>query len=537
MISKIFIQAKIIVSALVLMAFMLSSCTDNFENYNRNPGEPTEEEIAGYLDVVVFGQMIDNVYSSQENSYQMNQNLIGDPYGRHLSITNRGFTTPFSTFNANDGWINYPFNDVFSKFYGAWFVLRKNNTEESSRHLLEWANILRVTAMHRLGDMYGPIPYSQVGKGGINTPYDSVEELYRNMISDLDSAIDYLTEYVEKNPDSRPLVEPDKGDVIYGANLRKWIVFANSLKLRLAMRTVYADPAFAKTKSEEAVNHKIGVMRSNDEMPKYVFKGGINPVYKMATEWGDSRPAADIITYMVGYNDPRLPLYFNKATMKGMEDEYIGIRTGITLDEKDVMMTYSGVTMKPEDPSIWMTAAEVAFLRAEGALRGWNMGGSAQALYEEGVELSFSQWGAPDVEAYLQDNESVQADYTNPHLIQNTNSSIKALSTITIKWNPAADFEENLERIITQKWIAIYPLGTEAWSENRRTGYPRFFPVMVNASNEPALTYQLASRIPFAPQEKINNPENYADGVKKLGGPDKYGTRLWWDAKPNKPNF
>lgn len=550
MLSKIYNRAKFI-SAFVLAAFVFFSCTDNFEDYNRNPGEPTEGEIAAYLDVIVFGQMIDNVYSSQENSYQMNQNLIGDPYGRHLSITNKGFTTPFSTFNANESWLNYPFNDVFSKFYGAWYVLRKNNPEAEKRHLIEWASILRVAAMHRLGDMYGPIPYSQVGEGGINTVYDSVEELYHNMIADLDQAIDYLTKYVEENPKSRPLVEPDKGDVIYGADLSKWVVFANSLKLRLAMRTVYADPAFAQKKAEEAVSHKLGVITSNDQMPRYVFPAGINPVYKMSTEWGDSKPAADIVTYMVGYKDPRLMAYFTPSTLEEAAGEYIGIRTGIALDEKDKMMTYSGVTQKPEDPSIWMTAAEVAFLKAEGALRGWTMGGTAQELYEEGVRLSFSQWGASGVDAYLQDDASTQADYKNPHMTPNPkydpkepnkepkfiDTSIKAVSSITIKWNPAADFEESLERIITQKWIAIYPLGTEAWSEQRRTGYPRFFPVMMNASSEPNLTHQLASRIPFAPSEKLNNTANYNDAVKMLGGPDQYGTRLWWDCKPNKPNF
>lgn len=528
--------ASVFVFLLILSAF--SSCTDNFEEMNRKQGEPTEEEMSPYLPVVIFGQMIDNVYSSQENSYQMNQNLIGDPYGRYLSISNKGFTRNFAIFNAPDGWVNYPYEDVFPKFYGAWRKLREKVDPEQSRMLLEWSNILRVATMHRLGDMYGPIPYSKIGDG-INAPYDSVEELYRNMIKDLDTAIDYLTQYVEQNPDARVLVEPEKGDVVYGSDLKKWTVFANSLKLRLAMRTVYADPDFAKTKAEEAVNHKLGVIVSNDQMPKYVFPAGSNPVYKMSTEWGDCMPAADIITYMKGYADPRLPFYFTKAQLKddkgeALDVDYLGIRTGINIaDEKPVMNSYSGVNYAQNDASVWMTAAEVAFLRAEGALRGWNMGGAAQELYESGIRLSFEQWGAGGVDVYINDAEKTQADYDNP---KHKDTSIKAISKITIKWNASADFEENLERIITQKWIAMYPLGTEAWSEQRRTGYPRFFPVMSNASDERELTTKLAARIPFAPSEKLNNPTNYEDGVSKLGGPDKYGTRLWWDKKTNKPN-
>jgi len=539
MIIKIYNKAKLAASVLLLAMIGFSSCTDNFESMNRNPGEPTDPEISSYLPVIIFGQMIDNVYSSQENSYQMNQNLIGDPYGRYLSIANKGFTRNFSIFNAPDGWVNYPYEDVFPKFYGAWRKLREKVDLEENRMLLEWSNILRVAAMHRIGDMYGPIPYSKIGDG-INAPYDSVEDLYKNMMADMDTAIEYLTEYVEKNPDVKPLVEPDKGDVVYGSDLKKWIIFANSLKLRLAMRTVYVDPAFAKTKAEEAVNHKFGVITSNEQMPEYVFPAGSNPVYKMSIEWGDSMPAADIITYMKGYEDPRLPQYFTKSKLKDdngndLNIDYIGIRTGINIpDEKLVMGTYSGVTYSQNDPSVWMTAAEVAFLKAEGALRGWEMGDTPKSLYETGIRLSFAQWGVSGADDYINDDKKTQADYDNP---KHKDASVKAVSKITIKWNASTDFEENLERIITQKWIAMYPLGTEAWSEQRRTGYPRFFPVLGNASDEPELTTRLASRIPFAPSEKLNNPTNYEDGVKKLGGSDKYGTRLWWDKKNNKPNW
>lgn len=553
MISRILNQTKSIVSILMLTMILFSSCTDNFVDYNRNTGEPTDEEMDPYLTVVIFSQMIDNVYSMQENSYQMNENLIGDPYGRHLSITNKGFTTPFSTFNANSSWLNYPFDDVFTKFYGPWYKLLKQEGEYQDA-LLQWASILRVATMHRLADMYGPIPYSQIGKG-INTPYDSVEDLYKNMLTDLDNSIEYLTKFVKENPDVKLVFDPEKADVVYKADFKKWIAFANSLKLRLAMRVVYAAPDLAKTKAEEAVKHEFGVITSNDDIPKYVFSAGPNGVYQVSSSWGDSKPAADIVSYMKGYEDPRLPFYFSKAELLDKDSipypgiDYLGIRTGIILDEKPKMMTYSGDMHKANSPSIWMTAAEVAFLRSEGALRGWSMGGIAKDLYEEGVRLSFNQWGAGGVDEYLQDDKKIQANYVNPHLTENPNykegssepkfidTSIDAVSKITIKWNDAADFEENLERIITQKWIAIYPLGTEAWSEHRRTGYPRFFPVMVNSSDEPELTTKLASRIPFAPNEKQNNQENYEDAVKKLGGPDKYGTRLWWDKKPNKPNW
>lgn len=521
MMSKFFYSLLIIVTS--------AACTSNYDDYNRDPGQPTGPEIEPYIRVLAFQQMIDNVYSSQENSYQMNENLIGDPYGRYLSIANSGFTSSFSIFNASASWINYPFEDVLTKFNGAWIKIRTIIPEDVVS-LRGWSDILRVAAMYRVADLYGPIPYSKVGSGNINAPYDSVEDLYKNMIADLDKAIVDLTDYITKNP--KDYIVLSQADGVYGGDLKKWVVFANSLKLRLAMRTVYADPTYAQMKAEEATNHSLGLITDNSQMPAYIFSSGNNPVYKMSVEWGDSMPAADIITYMVGYDDPRLSKYFKPATLEGAEGEYIGVRTGVTLDAKTVMGKYSGVTFTASDPSIWMTAAEVSFLRAEGAARNWNMGGTAQYFYEQGVKLSFDQWKATGVDQYLSDDTKTQANYINP---VHASQSINAMSSITIKWNEGASFEEKLERIITQKWIAMYPLGSEAWSEQRRTGYPKFFPVMLNGSDDASLTTHLASRIPFPPSENDRNKVNLDAAIKMLGtGGDNYGTRLWWDAKPNK---
>ena len=101
------------------------------------------------------------------------------------------------------------------------------------------------------------------------------------------------------------------------------------------------------------------------------------------------------------------------------------------------------------------------------------------------------------------------------------------LSTINIKWNSAGTFNENLERIITQKWISMYPDGQEAWSEFRRTGFPKLFPVVINNSGGkiPAGTFVRRINMPSA---EANNPA-LAAAIATLGGPDNGATRLWWD--------
>ncbi|MDR2918683.1 MAG: SusD/RagB family nutrient-binding outer membrane lipoprotein [Tannerella sp.] len=509
----------------ILSMVALVGCTDKFEEFNRDPSKPTDQEImeGNYKLGAFFPQMLNYAYPAQENAYQMGENLIGDPYGRYLSIANSGFSSNFSIFNAPSGWINSPFNDVFGKVYGGWSQINQQTGGEG--YLFAWAEIIRVTAMQRLTDMYGPLPYSQLQSRSIAVAYDSQEEVYNGMFKDLDNAIAILTDFVQENPSYRGMATFDQ---VYASDFSKWIKYANSLKLRLAVRIAYANPALAQQKAEEAVKHSIGVMTSNDDNAENPFPK--NPIWTVTNAWGDSRACADIVAYMVGYNDPRISKYFTETTLEGAVDGYLGVRTGYSLPEKVVTSKYSSTTYAQTDLTLWMPSSETAFLKAEGALRGWDMGGTVKDLYEEGIRLSFTQWNAGGVDSYLEDGTSKPADFNDP----DPAVAAKAISTMTIKWDDAANFETKLERLITQKWIAMYPLGQEAWSDNRRTGYPRFFPVLVNASDDPNLTTRLASRIPFPPDEAKNNTENYKGAVQLLGGEDKYGTKLWWDKNPNK---
>lgn len=523
---------KLKYSALLFTTMLATaSCTSNFEDWNQKEGEPNDEQImeGNYKLWAFFPQMLNYAYPAQENAYQMGQNLIGDPYGRYLSISNPGFQANFSIFNAPDGWVDSPFKDVNEKVIGAWVQIGKMT--EKKGHIFALAQIVRVTGMQRLADLQGPIPYTQAGSGALVVSYDSQEAAYKAMVADLDAAVEVLSNFTEEDK------MMERFDQVYEGNISNWIRYANSLKLRMALRVVYADEALAKKWAEEAVKHPGGLLEDNTQNATNSFPQ--NPVWTMTTGWGDSRACADIIAYMNGYEDPRIGKYFTPNTAENIvvegKDTYLGIRTGVDLNQytTDRIKNYSSTTYKRNEPTLWMPAAEIAFLRAEGALRGWDMGGTAQEFYEKGIQLSFDQWGAGSSAEYIKNSTLKPAGIVDP----TKGMAADPISSITIAWNEADEFEVKLERLITQKWIAMYPLGTEAWSDNRRTGYPRFFPVLVNASDEPELSTRLASRIPFPPRERENNKTNYDEAVKLLGGPDKYGTRLWWDQKPNKPNF
>lgn len=175
-----------------------------------------------------------------------------------------------------------------------------------------------------------------------------------------------------------------------------------------------------------------------------------------------------------------------------------------------------------------MTAAEIWFLRAEAALRGY-ISGDPGEYYKKGVETSFAQWGADNVSDYLA-SEKVPADYKDAF---DAKFDVAAVSKVTPKWDNALSNEQKLEKIITQKWLAIYPEGCEAWTEQRRTGYPKLFKVAVNNSGGTIDTDIMIRRL-FYPQALISdNPTQYEQLLQLLGGPDTGGTRLWWDMGRN----
>ena len=174
-----------------------------------------------------------------------------------------------------------------------------------------------------------------------------------------------------------------------------------------------------------------------------------------------------------------------------------------------------------------MTAAEVWFLRAEAALKGYVDSGKEGEYYEKGVTTSFTQWGAGDVATYLTSN-AVPSDYKDAF---DTKFNVAAMTAITPKWNDNATKEQKLERIITQKWLALYPDGCEAWAEQRRTGYPKLFKVAVNLSGGTIDTDVMIRRVTFPTDLDATTMGSLK---QLLGGNDDGGTRLWWDTGLNK---
>jgi len=514
-------------------ALLLGGCTKNFNAINTDPTGITDAQTqADFNNLGGYYPGIQQNIFGEEGDYQLCQNLNSDCYsGYYMSPDPFRGNINNQDYSLVDGWNSDVYNMGYVNVMGpVGHLANLRHARTASPHFWAIALILQVQAMSRVTDYYGPIPYSKVGAAA-TTPYDSQQQVYNQFFLQLDTAVTNLQAYIAANPNATPFA---KFDMVYAGSYPEWLKYANSLRLRLAMHIVNADPATAKTQALKAINNTGGLITTNGDNAQLTGFGYHNPIWWIGTSWTDLSVGASLTSYLNGYNDPRISKMLSPATSPaGITGQYVGIRAGTPVGGKPMYNGYSSPNfsvISEYTPMILMNASEVWFLKAEAALRGWTTE-SAQTDYETGVNTSMSQWGV-SAGGYLSDKTSTQADYVDPLTPQAgvANASIKAMSTITIAWDNAATNEQNLERIITQKWIANFPCGGwESWTDYRRTGYPRLFPVVVNNSGGTISTALQIRRIQYPASEYTSNASGVQGGVTLLGGPDNGGTPVWWD--------
>lgn len=532
------------IGSLILATFLLllsvTSCLDDFESINKNPLYPDKEMekqddvlygayLASFQKAVIpIGTAADK--TEPVNRYQNSVSLAGDAWAGYMSVRENKWNSGknFTTYFMNQEKVDYIFKFMVTDVFAPWIQIKRNSHDEGvkSDEIYAMAQIIKIAALHRTTDMFGAIPYFQVGSGSFKVPYDSQEAIYRSFFKELEEAVDMLTKYSEKS--DKVL---SKFDVVYEGDVDKWIRFANSLMLRLAIRVRYADAGLAKEYAEKAVAHPKGLITSPEESAKMGKGAGLqmkNPLKTIRDEYNDTRMGATIYCYLQGYRDSRGEVYFNKVN-----GAFKAVRTGIP--QSNLYNDFSTPAVGEDEPLYWMNASEVLFLKAEGALAGFEMGGKAKDFYNEGIRMSFKENGVNGADAYLANSSYKPVNYTDS---KNSSLSADAPSNITIRWNDSAGAEEeNLERIITQKYLAIFPNGQEAWTEWRRTGYPRQIVVADNKTNANVIIGNGFNRggvrrIPYPRSEYSNNEVNVIDAVSKyLNGTDDAATRVWWDKK------
>lgn len=500
----------------VVSAMGISSCTDKFDEYNTNPTKLTELDASGVGNAFAAAQ-----YRGTTASWQTFQSLFGDLQAQYFANIAQNFPSDRNVMVGN--WLN----GAWSGFYGSAIppllgVL--DNTKPGGKAenpgVYAIANIWKVRMFLPRTDYWGPIPYSQVGNGQKQVDYDAQDVIYKDFLALLTKAVTDLQPYKGKN-----LL--GNNDQIYGGNVDNWIRFANTLRLRIAMRMSGVEPALAKTNAEAAVAGGVLETNAHDAFLK-VTANSINTL-NQATAWNEFRMSAAMESVLKGYSDPRMTKYFAPAVAtgeyRGLRNGYSQVELGLPANQNTRLSNVNDVFLpanQANQPFGIIMAAEAWFLRAEGALKGWNMGGgTAQAYYEAGINASMRQWGITDAAAIAAYTSSTS---TPVALTDAVNSP--ALTDIPVKWS--ADPAKQMEQVITQKWLALWPDGLEAWAEYRRTGFPKLYP-RINSESLVVPANGVVRRTPYVVGEQQTNPKGLATGVAKLGGADNEATRLWWN--------
>ena len=491
------------------------------------------------------------------HQYQFQFSLEIDNYAGYMCLPHRFGGRMPSTYYSFDNFNGGPAGS-FIEVKNSIVPILNHPKIDSIPEIKAFALLIYSYSSQEMTDIYGPFPYADYKANKQTAPftYNSVESIYKTIVNNLDTIVACVDHF-----DAQPswykeainsiLQNNDLITSFENRDIKNWKKLANSLKLRMAMHLVKIDNKLAKKWAEEAVQS--GVINSNDAQAKLepLTFGFTHPLATISNLWNDTRLNASFESIMKSLNHPYLDYVFDKNTDRiydkndkkkflEIDSKIVGLRSGILMlegqnYEANFRTAYSRVNEQNISitPLYIMKYAEVLFLRAEGALRGWNMGGSAQSFYEQGIKDAFVGDTFNDIyqeslQQYMAQEKAVDFTYEDPW---NSRYNKPSLTRIGVKWNEGDNREAKLEKIITQKYIANFPYSFEAWTDIRRTGFPKIFSVLRDEGDGSIAAGDIIRRIPFPGTEQ---PSVQADvdktGIPALGGPDKQGTRLWWDA-------
>ncbi|MDE7124896.1 MAG: SusD/RagB family nutrient-binding outer membrane lipoprotein, partial [Muribaculaceae bacterium] len=306
--NKIF-KSTLSAACIASMTVTGTSCIDY--NDNVNPNEVTDDMMASdnLRTGAFFRQMLRRILLVRDgdlivdSDYQIAQNLTHDAYAGYATQT-LGNAGNHNQYSWNNQWVRSTYNFAYTGIMSAWNQLNQVAGQNEQAEIQALGNVVKVLGMHRIADSFGPLNYVTFGADGNFNP---LEDVYAKFFEELDAAIDVLTQYA--NTGARLMSDYD---LVYGGDVTNWVKLANTLRLRLAMRVVYADEALAKAEAEKSINHPLGFIDSKGNRP--VLSGHYHPIVTIAYEFGDGPtgsggdcvPSASIVTYMANMNDGRI---------------------------------------------------------------------------------------------------------------------------------------------------------------------------------------------------------------------------------------
>jgi len=473
------IAQRVLVAGLVLA---IGACDDGLTEVNENPNAPTDVG-AQFLLPQAIQAAVNNTFGAGQ---MLSHTAIWPQHAVELQYPDEeeGIVRASRMQGYWDGYYSGPLADIQ--------VVIDKGAESGSGTIEGVGHIWKAWVFHLVTDLWGDVPYSEALQGAENTTpaYDAQADIYAGLIQALTDGAAMLGSGSSFG----------SGDILYGNDTAKWRKFANSLRMRLAMRMATSNPSAAQAAFVAAYN--AGGFTSNADNAALSWPGSPyrNPLMENYLGRDDHGISATMVDTLKSLNDPRLELYAEPAAHDG---EYRGLQNGdITPEHSLAWYSRIGDYWRADGaatPTQLITYAEILFLQAEAANRGW-ISGDPAALYAAGIRANMTQWsGAANMP---------------------TTAEIDAyLAQTSVAYNAAT----GLAQIHLQQWIGLYMNGNEAWSHIRRT-------------NTPALTAGpdlILSRIPvrftYPTLEQSLNLTNYQAAVSRQGA-DELTTKVWFMA-------
>ena len=526
--------------------------------------------------------------------YQSQNTLGPDCYVQYFCVPHSDLSYPYYELRSTYDLCKFFINNLSVGFSTMTYRMAPTLNAEKIDYMPEikaiYLTLLNYAAIENV-DLFGPLTYYD-NKGnfdGSSFEYDRVKDIYYQAKADIDAAIECFKYYKDHRSEA---YKKQIGRIIgvYAtllssydtdpSDLSVWIRFANSLKLRMAIHMSKVEPATAKQWAEEAVAGGV-IENEADEIGLFPSKFGTAHPLVEIMGWNDIVMGASFINLLQNLDHPYMKYLFTKnsialekskqavsgtsapaVTPKG--GVYVGMRNGVTpgIGRAADANPYCGYSTLDKTyfaecnpPLYLMKVSEVNFLRAEGALRGWNMGGTAQSFYERGIRTAYLEDRNNSdnkymnyVDDYLKVDAPKGIAYVDP---QGLTPDMPSVTKIGVKWNEDDSKETKLEKIITQKYIASFPYSYESWVDLRRTGYPKLFPILNTEHGDGTIkpgdpkvqtADNIMRRIPWIPDDSQKKEDIKATGIPALSedtnnkpATDTQMQRLWWDV--DAPNF
>ncbi|MDO9553289.1 SusD/RagB family nutrient-binding outer membrane lipoprotein [Rhodonellum sp.] len=487
---------NMIFKLLAFSMFWVSSCTSGFDELNLDPNRPTKVFPGVMLDQLQYRLVNSSIGRARGFSHELMQ--VSAP---RMSINN-GIHRYFIEPNNSAGfWDNH-----YALMTDAEDIYRVAEGLDAKAYM-GIALTLKSWSYSLLTDAFGDVPYREANKvetGILKPSFDPQREIYVDLLKNLELANELLSQ-------SNTFVYG--GDLIYETNgpngILKWRKFTNSLRLRMLLRIFSKDGDINVSQQISAIlsnSTKYPLMESIADNAILRYPGSFpffNPYYNARTlDWREGTYYSEyFIDWLNRNNDPRKTVWATTVLENG-EKVYKGIQSGYPSNVEYTVNSHSSyrdeLKILPE-LGIIMTYAELEFIKAELALRGFSTGANIEEHYGRGIAASMQQWKVALPSDYIDQGE--------------------------IRINGEDAFDQKLEKIIQQKYFAYYFNDFQAWFEKRRTG----FPVLPRGAGVP-VENQFPSRITYPNYLQALNPENLQAAVARMGG-DTQDTKVWWEKK------